>query len=74
VIRLHPRRGTRIVRVVAWAGGRRVGSSHGRRVRVKLVGFPGRRVRVRLVIHDKRHGQPRRRTRHVRVRACRAKR
>ncbi|MEA2451263.1 MAG: hypothetical protein QOG63_3195, partial [Thermoleophilaceae bacterium] len=42
VIRLHPRRGTRIVRVVAWAGGRRVGSSHGRRVRVKLVGFPGR--------------------------------
>jgi dienelactone hydrolase len=59
-----------VVRVVAYAAGRRVGAARGRSVRVRLVAFAGRAVRVKLVVTERRHGRLVRLTEYRRLRAC----
>ena len=71
LVTLRAPRGVRILRVVAYAGGRRVGSARGRRVWVRLIGFPNRRIVVRLVVSERRHGRRVRTTTKRRIAACR---
>jgi dienelactone hydrolase len=73
VVTVHPRatHGTRVKRVTAYVGKRRVGSSRGARVRLRLTGVAGRRLRVKLVIDEVRHGRVVRRTRVRTFYACR---
>ena len=63
-------RGARIRRIVATVGRRRVGSSRGRAVRVRLVGLPRRTVRVRLRITERRRGRLVHRTLYRTYRTC----
>src|SRR5947209_7166073 len=63
-------RGRGVVRVVAYVAGRRVGAARGRRVRVRLAGFPGRSMRVKLIVWERRHGRTVRVKEVRRLRAC----
>lgn len=68
------RRGMRVRRVVATAGRKRVGTSRGRRITVRLAGLPRGTVRVTLKITGRRAGRTVRTTQRRTYRLCSPKR